>query len=174
MAAANYLYLPPAQALRWFKILAVFRCAASQGKEPGFELPPGHQPLRVDPVDGRFSILVIDDQELLREALGEYLRLQGYEVALAESGAAAMALMEHGLLPDLLLCDVVLPDIHGPSFVREARLLAPDVKVLFVSGYPEQPSVRAVPGAEFLQKPFRLDLLARRLRNLLVSSPAPQ
>ncbi len=168
MSAGNYLFLPPSQALRWFKVLAVFRFAAAQGQEPGFELPPGRLPLRITPAGEPLIILVIDDQPLLCEAVGEYLAMQGYEVKTAESGAEAMRLLEQGLRPDLLLCDIVLPDIDGFGFFREAQLVIPRVRVLFMSGHPRENLQREIGGADFLEKPFRLDVLARRVRSLLL------
>jgi DNA-binding NtrC family response regulator len=167
MSADNYLFLPPSEALRWFKILAVFRFASAKGEQPGFELPPDRSPLRLGTEQDRFRILIVDDQELLREAVGEYLAMQGYEVEAAESGAAGMQLLEAGSRPDLLLCDVMLPDIGGAGFVREAHLLVPDLKVLFMSGHGHETIVTQIGEGEFLQKPFRLDILARRVRSLL-------
>jgi DNA-binding NtrC family response regulator len=172
MTAGYYLHLPPNDALRWFKVLAVFRCAASRGEPPGFELPPDRLPLRVGEVHGQSSILIVDDQDLLREALGEYLAMQGYEVQLAASGVEGMKLLEQGLRPDLLLCDVMLPDISGAGFVREAQMLVPDLKILFMSGHTHETLISQIGGADFVQKPFRLDLLARRVRNRLASFDA--
>jgi two-component system, cell cycle sensor histidine kinase and response regulator CckA len=169
MSAGNYLYLPASEALRWFKVLAVFRFATSQGENPGFELPPERMAWRLTPPHGYILILIIDDQALLREAVGEYLAMQGYEVKAAESGAAAMRLLEDGLQPDLLLCDVMLPDIHGAGFAREAQLLVPTARTLFMSGHTHESLLPEIGGAEFLQKPFRLDVLARRVRNLLAT-----
>ena len=169
MSAGYYLHLPPPDALRWFKVLAVFRCAASRGAEPGFELPPDRLPLRLGEPDNHVVILVLDDEELLREAVGEYLAMQGYEVKLAGSGAQGMQMLEQGLRPDLLLCDVMLPDILGAGFVREAQMLVPGLKVLFMSGHSHDSLTADLGGAEFVQKPFRLDLLARRVRELVAS-----
>jgi CheY-like chemotaxis protein len=169
MSAGYYLYLPPRDALRWFKILAVFRCATSCGVPPGFELPPDRMPLRISDLESRAVILIVDDEELLREAVGEYLAMQGYEIKFAESGAQGMQMLEQGLRPDLLLCDVTLPDIHGAGFVREAQILEPDLKVLFMSGHTHETLTTEIGGADFVQKPFRLDILARRVRSLLTA-----
>lgn len=169
MTAGYYLHLPPNDALRWFKVLAVFRCATSRGEPPGFELPPDRLPLRVGESHGQASILIVDDQDLLREAVGEYLAMQGYEIHVAGSGAQGMQLLEQGLRPDLLLCDVMLPDISGAGFVREAQMLLPELKVLYMSGHTHEALMGEIGGADFVQKPFRLDLLARRVRSLLTS-----
>lgn len=167
MSAGNYLYLPPSDALRWFKVLAVFRFATSQGEQPGFELPPDRMPLRLGTPDGSPLLLIIDDQELLREAVSEFLAMQGYAIHAAGSGTEAMKLVEDGLRPDLLVCDVMLPDIRGAGFVREARILLPDVKVLFMSGFSPEAAELEIGNSSFLQKPFRLDVLARKVRSVL-------
>ncbi len=167
MTTGNYIYLPASEALRWFKVLAVFRFAAARGEEPGFELPPDRLPIRISTTHGHLTILIVDDQELLREAVGEYLAMQGYDIKSAESGAQGMQMLEDGLRPDLLLCDVMLPDIHGAGFFRDAAILIPDLKVLFMSGHSHESLLREIGGAEFLQKPFRLDFLAWRIKNLL-------
>jgi DNA-binding response OmpR family regulator len=93
--------------------------------------------------------------------------MQGYQVHLAESGSVGMQMLEAGLRPDLVLCDVILPDISGNGFVREAQLLVPDLKVLFMSGHFRENIIAEIGDAEFLQKPFRLDVLARRVRSLI-------
>lgn len=167
MSAGNYLFLPPNEALRWFKVLAVFRCAAASGEQPGFELPTHRLPLRLGPESGECSILLVDDQDLLREAVAEYLAMQGYLVKCAANGTEAMQMLEQGLRPDLLICDVMLPDIRGGGLVREANLLLPELKVLFVSGYAREIVMSEIGDGEFLQKPFRLDVLARRVQGLL-------
>ncbi len=167
MSAGDYMFLPPTEALRWFKVLAVFRLAASQGRSAGFELPPDRMPLRVGESDRRAVILMADDQELLREAMGEFLAMQGHEVRTAACGADAMRMMEEGLRPDLLVSDILLPDIHGIGLAREARMLFPELQVLFISGHPPETFEDEIGADEFLQKPFRLDVLARKVRSLL-------
>jgi DNA-binding response OmpR family regulator len=77
-----------------------------------------------------------------------------------------MKLLEDGMRPDLLLCDVMLPDIRGAGFVREAQIIVPELKVLFMSGHAQETVQAQIGDAEFLQKPFRLDLLARRVGSL--------
>lgn len=167
MGAGSYLFLPPENALRWFKVLAAFRYAASSGEQPGFELPSHHLPLRAGPEHEQQTILLVDDQDLLREAVAEYLSMYGYSILSAPGGAEAMLMLEEGIRPDLVICDVMLPDIRGGGFVREAQMIFPELKALFVSGYPRESVQAEIGEAEFLQKPFRLDVLARRVRALL-------
>jgi DNA-binding NtrC family response regulator len=167
MHTGIYNLLPPENALRWFKIVAGYRVATGQGEAPGFELPPDHRLLHAGSGQDAFQILIVDDQELLRDVVGEYLGMQGYQVHAAESGSAGLRLLQSGLRPELLLCDVLLPDGSGKGFVREAQLLVPDLKVLFMSGHFREAIAAEIGEAEFLQKPFRLDVLARRIRSLL-------
>ena len=61
----------------------------------------------------------------------------------------------------------MLPDIRGGGFVREAQLFLPDLRVLFVSGYARETVIAEIGEAEFLQKPFRLDALVRRVQDIL-------
>ncbi len=75
----------------------------------------------------------------------------------------------------LVVSDVVMPSMGGPDLIRHLRLERPHVKVLFVSGYTDDAIVRQgvlEPGVEFLQKPFALTTLARRIRDILGSHHA--
>ena len=170
MGAGSYLFLPPDNALRWFKVLAAFRCATASGEQPGFELPGHGFPLRAVPKGGQHTILLVDDQDLLREAVAEYLSMHAYSVFSAPGGMEAMLMLEHGMRPDLVICDVMLPDIRGGGFVREAQIVFPELKALFVSGHAYETVMPEIGDAEFLQKPFRLDVLARRVQALLADS----
>lgn len=118
----------------------------------------GHEP---------FEILIVDDQELLRDVVGEYLTTQGYRVRAVDCGDAGLQLLKAGLRPDLLLSDVMLPDRRGKELMREAHGLVPGLKVLFMSGHFRENLEAELGDAEFLQKPFRLDVLAHRVRSLI-------
>ena len=128
MSAGNYIFLPPTDALRWFKVLAVFRLSASQGQTPEFDLPPDRTPLRRSPAHEGSVILMVDDQPLLREAVCEFLTLEGYEVHSATFANEALHLLQSGLRPDVLVTDVLLPDIHGATLARQANVLVPEMK----------------------------------------------
>jgi len=167
MSAGNYIFLPPTDALRWFKVLAVFRLSASQGHSPEFHLPPGCSPLQHGGAHANAVILLVDDQPLLREAVSEFLALQSYEIEIAGTAAEALTRLQSGLRPHLLLCDVLLPDLHGASLARQAAAIVPEVKVLFMSGHTSDVLGSEIAPANFLQKPFRLDVLARRVRSIL-------
>jgi PAS domain S-box-containing protein len=115
-------------------------------------------------------LLVEDDQEvqqMVRRLLGEL----GYKVTVASSGSEALALLETGLRPDLLLTDVVLPEgPNGFELAAQARARQPRLKLLFTSGYSQGVGSRrppAVAGTFMLQKPFHRSELAHLIRRAL-------
>jgi two-component system, cell cycle sensor histidine kinase and response regulator CckA len=107
------------------------------------------------------TILAVDDEPTLRMLVEAVLRDHGYSVLTAGSGAQALALFrEHHEKIDLLLSDIVMPGMDGPSLAAELQMSCPDLKVLLMSGYcdPDQLSY----GYEFIPKPFALtDMLAK-------------
>jgi len=118
------------------------------------------------------TLLVVEDEALIRDLLAESLGDLGYRVLLAPDGAAAVTLFEaHGGTIDLVILDVVMPRMSGPETL--ARMVAhnPGVKALFVSGHaPEAAHIAEVlhaSGRAFLSKPFVLDALAAKVREVL-------
>ncbi|MBI1180300.1 MAG: PAS domain S-box protein [Alphaproteobacteria bacterium] len=114
-------------------------------------------------------ILLVEDDPGVRDLMARRLLQLGYQVSVAEDGAKALALLgrEPGIA--LLLSDIVLPGgLYGDNVAQEARKLRPDLKVLFMSGYPKTARDR-IGGEEMpvLRKPFRNQDLARQLRRLL-------
>jgi CheY-like chemotaxis protein len=103
-------------------------------------------------------VLVVEDEPAIRRIVLRTLQDAGYETLdAADAVEAAALLQEAGMMPDLLLTDVVLPRGSGPELARMLRQRQPRLPVLFVSGYaPEQVAERALPGAEgqALAKPF--------------------
>ncbi|HYR57338.1 MAG TPA: response regulator, partial [Chthoniobacteraceae bacterium] len=117
------------------------------------------------------TVLVVEDEEIVRELVCEVLRAEGYRVTGTDCGSEALRLVRDGPEPvDLLISDVVMPGMNGAVVARRLRELAPKVKVLFVSGYSE--SDMADQGLEalsfeVLQKPFTPAALARKVREVL-------
>jgi signal transduction histidine kinase len=111
-----------------------------------------------EPARGAERILVVDDEQVVRELLAKMLREQGYHVETAASAREARTLQGRF---DLLLTDVVMPEQDGVTLARD---LAPP-QVLFISGYDQDALVAA--DASFLQKPFSRDELTRAVRGLL-------
>jgi signal transduction histidine kinase/CheY-like chemotaxis protein len=122
----------------------------------------------------RGSVLVVDDEDAVRTSTARMLRSLGYDVLTAANGAEAQAAAESrdGAL-DALVCDLAMPHQSGPEVARAIRLLYPDIKVLFVSGYP-QGAERELPAESFLQKPYDRDTLGAKLAALLLRAPSTQ
>ena len=125
----------------------------------------------VTPDGGGRTVLVVEDDPLLLGLVRQMLGKLDYTVCAADSPAAALALAAH---QDhdfaVLLTDVVLPEMDGRDLAERIRALRPSIRVVFMSGYaPGLLTDRGVlaPGAAFLQKPFPIDQLARRLRQVL-------
>lgn len=101
-------------------------------------------------------ILIVEDEFLIRLTLAEMLGDEGFEVAEAEDGAQALALLNDGAAIDLLLTDVNLPgQLNGWAVADAARRSRPDLPVLFMSGGAQSPPGRATsPYDAFIQKPY--------------------
>lgn len=120
---------------------------------------------------GAETILVVEDDEFVREIISEVLNNCGYEVMIATRGMEAIQLVEQHRGPiHLLLTDVVLPQMSGPQIAERVTAIRPEIRVLFMSGYPEEAIVhRRVldPGTAFVHKPFTSGALAREVRAML-------
>jgi len=116
-------------------------------------------------------ILLVEDEALVRRAMKRSLSRCGYRVVAPEDPADALAELERcqGEIA-LMITDVVMPETSGPELAEKARLLWPDLPILYVSGYVDDAVQRhgfAQPDASFLQKPVSPDVLAERVRSLL-------
>jgi signal transduction histidine kinase/CheY-like chemotaxis protein len=117
------------------------------------------------------SILVVEDEEIVRELVCEILRGHGYHVLATGRGSEALRLLaEEKRGVDLLISDVVMPEMNGALVAQRVREICPRARVLFVSGYSENDM--ADQGLEelafqVLQKPFTPDTLARKVREVL-------
>ena len=120
---------------------------------------------------GSETILVVEDNKQVRLLACNILKRQGYKLLLAENGAEALALLasNHGAV-DLLLTDVVMPDINGRELFAKVTELYPAVRVLYMSGYTNDViAQRGVldEGVSFIQKPFTVQGLAAKVREVL-------
>jgi CheY-like chemotaxis protein len=117
------------------------------------------------------TILLVDDEPLVRKATSRLLRSLGYTVLAAESGEVALALASQHLEDiDLVLTDVVMPEMNGLDLARELSRRSPSLKILFMSGFTDGVlAERGVlkPGVMYLQKPIQKDALATCLANAL-------
>ncbi len=135
--------------------------------------PEAEAPASVPAPDlrGSETILVVEDQPEVLEFLAEVLEGYGYRVLTVSGGEQALRLWQQGGEPiDLLVTDVVMPDMSGSVLVGKLRAISPDAKFLFISGYTDDVMVRhgvRGQGAAFLQKPFRPAELAVKVRSVL-------
>jgi PAS domain S-box-containing protein len=131
---------------------------------------------RVDDLDslgGTETILVTDDEAEQREVAKRILSRNGYTVLTASSGAQAVEFAASHVGPiDLLLTDVIMPQMQGPTVAREVRVLRPDIRVLFMSGHAHPVlEAEALLGMEFLlmEKPFDETTILQNIRKVLDS-----
>jgi CheY-like chemotaxis protein len=128
-------------------------------------------------VVGKGTILVVEDDESVRRLACAILKRSGYQVLEAENGGEALLACEaHRGVIDLLLTDVVMPRLDGPRVASRLQQLRPDMRVLFMSGYPDGSfgATRALPaGTAILQKPLRPDTLLAKVREVLSADAPP-
>ncbi len=119
---------------------------------------------------GYETILVVEDEEALRELAREFLEANGYKVIEAERGEKAIQLVEHSQTSiDLLLTDVVMPGIGGKQLAKRLLELRPGLHVLYMSGYTDDViNNRVLPeNTLLLPKPFTRAILLRKVREAL-------
>ncbi len=123
---------------------------------------------------GTETVLVAEDEEALREAMCSYLRGLGYAVLDASSGPQAiMVASQHQARIDLLVTDVIMPKMSGRELSQKLASQRPDLKTIYMSGYTDDAVVRygvREEGVAFLQKPFSLITLTRKVREMLGST----
>jgi two-component system cell cycle sensor histidine kinase/response regulator CckA len=124
-----------------------------------------------EPVHGRETILLVEDEPAVRGLVHETLRLHGYTVLEARHGIEAlMTGAKHQGPIHLLLTDVVMPQMSGPEVAEKIQIVRPGIKVLYMSGYPDHPAFEQggiSRDASFLPKPFTPNVLAKKVRDVL-------
>jgi len=126
------------------------------------------------PRGGNETILLVEDEDIVREVAARILRNQGYTVLEAKNGEQALALCaEHDCAVHLLLTDVVMPQMSGQELARRVAALRPDVRVLYTSGYSDTIMTRQASEVKgvFLQKPFTVRELLGKVREVLDREP---
>jgi PAS domain S-box-containing protein len=146
-----------------FKIYFPTTAEAAAAADKGLKLRPA--------LCGTETVLVVEDSELLRNLVTQFLRESGYKVITASDGAEALRVVNRGGPPiDLLLTDVVMPNMGGQELAAQMVVKFPKVRVLFMSGYTNS-ALRHQSAIEneglFLQKPFSPDVLLTRVREAL-------
>jgi len=129
-------------------------------------------------VTGQDTILLVEDEEAVRSFAARALRMRGYNVLEASGGEEALEIVKAGNVDiHLVITDVVMPNMDGPTMVRHVKELKPDLPVIFMSGYAEEAFRRNDQSSEdihFLPKPFGLKQLAAKVKDVLSSQPAPR
>jgi two-component system cell cycle sensor histidine kinase/response regulator CckA len=122
-------------------------------------------------LSGAGRILFVEDEDAVRGVAARLLRARGYEVIEAADGEAALLLAEeHAGRIDLLISDVIMPGIDGPTLLKKARIYLGSAPVMFISGYAEaefSDLLEDEPGVTFLQKPLDVKTLAERVKQQL-------
>jgi two-component system cell cycle sensor histidine kinase/response regulator CckA len=147
-------------------VFKVYLPRAEQVAAPAPHAEPGDSPPR-----GTETVLLTEDEQAVRELAALALEKQGYRVLKAADGPEALRLAsEHGGEIHLLLTDVIMPGMKGKALAERMAEICPDIRTLFMSGYADSMVARhglLEPGVSFIEKPFSLVDLARKVREVL-------
>ena len=165
-------------------ILTAEEVAANE--QPMIQVPPAQAPSQVPAIAGAMSaaetmakaadltgqgvILLVEDEEGLRGLNARGLSSRGYTVREAGNGLEAIEVLEKEGNVDLVVSDVVMPEMDGPTLLKELRARDPKIKFIFVSGYAEEAFAKNLPSNEqyaFLAKPFTLKQLVAQVKQTL-------
>ena len=124
-------------------------------------------------MNGTYSILIVEDDPTLLRGLKDNFESRGYDVRTATDGKLGL---DSALAtpPDLIVLDIMLPNMNGYELAEQLRRKHPDTRVLLMSAQPNHPSLgdrRAPPGIELLAKPFEVSELAAKVRSVLEAPP---
>ncbi|HKQ18304.1 MAG TPA: response regulator [Candidatus Eisenbacteria bacterium] len=122
------------------------------------------------PLGRKATVLVVDDEELVRTVTQELLGCLGYDSAAATSGEEAVELVRGGLRPDLVLLDVVMPGMGGIEAFRRLRELVPGIPVLISSGFTDSTAAAELMDEGLngiITKPYRMENLSDRIKEVL-------
>ena len=138
------------------------------------ETPPSSENMVVTPATpavGKETVLLVEDEEAVRQLACRTLQAQGYHVLEAADGVAALTVCQRHLRSiDIVVTDVVMPQLSGVDLVQRLKVVRPQLKVLYMSGYTDSTLMRhgiVESEANYLQKPFTPDNLAHKVRQLL-------
>jgi len=148
-----YIYTPRAQA------------RAADAKELRLAANAGAQP-------GRANILLVDDDSDVREVTAAMLRELGHRVYEADSGGAALDLLQRQPNIDLLLVDFAMPGMSGAEVARRVRIVRPSLTTLFVTGFADRTALAGVGESRIIGKPFHHQELAQKIRAALAKTDA--
>ncbi len=129
-------------------------------------------PERITAAPGRPSevVLIVEDEDAVRELAGEFMKSAGYTVLTARDGRDALAVAEHSDAPiQVLVTDIVMPHVRGPELAKRLKALSPDLKAVYMSGYLEYNKADGefLEEGFFLQKPFSRSALVSKVGEAL-------
>jgi len=116
--------------------------------------------------DSKGTVLVVDDEEPVRQVASEILVYLGYSVVTASSGEEAIEGVRNGTKPDVVLLDIIMPGMNGHQTLRALRQIEPDIPVLISTGYSDRSAAAVLidEGADgFVNKPYHIETLAAQL-----------
>jgi signal transduction histidine kinase/ActR/RegA family two-component response regulator len=115
-------------------------------------------------------VLIVEDEDAVRELAAEFMKSAGYTVLTARDGRDALAVAEHSDAPiQVLVTDIVMPHVRGPELAKRLKDLSPDLKIVYMSGYLEYNKADGefLEGGRFLQKPFSRSALVSKVGEAL-------
>ena len=140
-------------------------------EEAGARREKAPEKAKRDELWGSGTVLLVEDEPMVRSVAERALTRHGYTVITADNGEDALEIIARNEPIDLLISDVVMPGMDGPTMVREARQSRPDLKILFMSGYAEEQLRKSIDieNVNFLPKPFSVTDLAEAARRTVMT-----
>jgi two-component system cell cycle sensor histidine kinase/response regulator CckA len=142
---------------------------------PGTATAPVKAPEAPKQWAGGGRILLVEDEDPVRVVAERALTRQGYQVTSARDGEEGLELVQQGGRFDLVVSDVVMPSLDGPAMARSIRKIAPELPVLFMSGYAEEQLRKeiGITNAWFMPKPFSVQQLSEKVGDVLAKTKQP-
>lgn len=150
--------------------LPVAQNTFDEADEEEVEVEAADTPPKPKDLTGTAKILLVDDEDAVRSFSERALTNKGYQVMGADSGESALKVIEEQGIEnfDLVITDVIMPNMDGPTLVNKIREISPDIKIIFVSGYTEEKLKEHMDEhIFFLPKPFSLKQLAEKVKSVL-------
>ena len=154
----------------------IFRIYLPRCEEAAAEAEAAERPAKKEDMGdltGSATVLIVEDEDAVRSFAARALTTRGYHVLTANSGVQALDVMnEHGGDVELVISDVVMPEMDGPTLMKHLRKANPQIKIIFMSGYAEEAFRTNLDESEkftFLPKPFSLKKLAAAVKETLES-----
>jgi two-component system cell cycle sensor histidine kinase/response regulator CckA len=171
----GYIYVAsePGRGTTFSVFLPRHVATASEVQAAAEQMSPDAEKEKPRDLTGNAVVLLVEDEDAVRAFASRALMSRGYKVHEASSGAEAIEIYaELGSQIDLVVSDVVMPEMDGPTLFRELRKQRPELKFIFMSGYAEDAFARNLPESErqgfgFLPKPFSLKQLATAVKDAL-------